>query len=518
VAGPWSGFLGDRDRSECLGEPDGRRRLPPVDAILNQEILSHPMHERGRVAVRRAVRTVLEELRQGTRAGTPAMFDASEIARRSLEVLEKERRSLRAAINATGVLLHTGLGRAPLAREALDAVANVCEGYCNLEFDLDEGTRGRRTSGVATLLRELTGAAAATVVNNNAGATVLALRALAAGRDVIVSRGHLVEIGGSFRLPEIFEVSGARLREVGTTNKTRLSDYRRAIGSETAAILRVHPSNFRIVGFTEQPELAEIVQLAHAHGLWAIDDIGSGALGPGRPPGVEDEPTAAQGLAAGADLVLFSGDKLLGGPQCGIMVGSREAIGRIEVDPLMRALRVDKMTLAALEVTLRLAADGDHARRRIPLWAMIGVSLSELKARAESLAAIMRSEIGLNATAVPSEAFIGGGSAPIHPVASAAVAVAPPFPIPRYEASESALADALRLGDPPVVSRVRKGAVILDLRAVSREQDLQLLDAIRKVCQDRGTPAHGRRGQDVAGFGLVEAGDGDESSRPRTLA
>ncbi len=322
---------------------------------------------------------------------------------------------------------------------------------------------------------------------------------------MIVSRGHLVEIGGSFRLPEIFEVSGARLREVGTTNKTRLSDYRRAIASDTAAILRVHPSNFRIVGFTEQPELTELVQLAHSHGFWAIDDIGSGAIRPGCPPGIEDEPTAAESLSNGADLVLFSGDKLLGGPQCGIMVGSREAIGRIEVDPLMRALRVDKMTLAALEATLRLASDAEHAARRIPLWAMIAAPLSGLVERAESLAGLIRSELGMNASAIPSEAFIGGGSVPIHAIPSAAVAVSPPFPAPLHEGSEAAWAEALRLGDPPVVARVRKGAVILDLRTVPAEKDPQLLDAIREVCQDRGAPAPDLQAQDVQGLAAIRA-------------
>jgi L-seryl-tRNA(Ser) seleniumtransferase len=490
-----------------LDEPDGRRRLPPVDAILNDESLAEPMRRHGRVAVRKVVRSALEDLRKGLRAGKLEAFDAASVASRALEILGRERRSLRAVINATGVLLHTGLGRAPLAAEAIQAVSEVAAGYSNLEFDLADGSRGRRTSGIAGLLRELTGAEAATVVNNNAGATVLALRALAAGREVIVSRGHLVEIGGSFRLPEIFEVSGARLREVGTTNKTRLSDYRRAIGPEAAAILRVHPSNFRIVGFTEQPELAEIAQLAHAHGLWAIDDIGSGAIRPGCPPLVEDEPTAAESLANGADLVLFSGDKLLGGPQCGIMVGSREAIGRIEVDPLMRALRVDKMTLAALEATLRLALDADHAALRIPLWAMIAAPLAGLRARAESLADVLRSDLGLNASAVASQAFIGGGSAPIHAIDSAAVAVSPPFPIPHREDSEAAWAEALRLGDPPVVARVQKGAVVLDLRTVPSEKEIQLLDAIRKVCQDSGAPSPERWARDVPGPAAVRAED-----------
>jgi L-seryl-tRNA(Ser) seleniumtransferase len=314
-----------------------------------------------------------------------------------------------------------------------------------------------------------------------------------------------VEIGGSFRLPEIFEVSGARLREVGTTNKTRLSDYRRAVGPETAAILRVHPSNFRIVGFTEQPDLTEMVQLAHSHGLWAIDDIGSGVLRPGSPPGVADEPSAVEGIAAGADLVLFSGDKLLGGPQCGIMVGSREAIGRIEVDPLMRALRVDKLTLAALEATLRLATDPELAAERIPLWSMIATPLSDLRSRAEALAGVLRSEMGLHASVVESEAFIGGGSVPIHSIPSAAVAVIPPFPILKHEDSEAVWAEALRRGEPPVVARVQKGAVLLDLRTIAREQEPGLLDVIRQVCQDKSVPAGGRRERDAPGHAAVAA-------------
>ncbi len=423
---------------------DARRRLPPVNAVLDHELLVEPTHVRGRVAVRRAVRRAMEDVRRGLSEGRSIESDLTSVARRSREILEQERALLRPVINATGVLLHTGLGRAPLAAEAVAAVAEAGSGYCNLELDLDDGTRGRRTSGISGLLRELTGAEAATVVNNNAGATVMALRALADGREVIVSRGQLVEIGGSFRLPEIFEVSGARLREVGTTNKTRLSDYRRAIGPGTAAILRVHRSNFRILGFTEDAPLPDLVQLAHAHGIWAIDDIGSGALGPGCPPGIEDEPTAAESLAVGADLVLFSGDKLLGGPQCGIMVGTREAIGRIEVDPLMRALRVDKMTLAALEATLRLAMDPDHAVERIPLWTMIVTPLPVLTARAEALAAAFRDQLGLNAVPSTSESSIGGGSSPVRPIQTAVVAVSSPFPTHQSPGSASAWARALR--------------------------------------------------------------------------
>jgi L-seryl-tRNA(Ser) seleniumtransferase len=352
-----------------------------------------------------------------------------------------------------------------------------------LELDLDDGVRGRRTDGIDRLLRGLTGAAAATAVNNNAGATMLALRALANGREVIVSRGELVEIGGSFRLPEIFEVSGAKLREVGTTNKTRLSDYERAIGPQTAAIMRVHRSNFRIVGFTEATELADLTRLAHSRGLWMIDDIGSGALRPGCPPQVVDEPTVADGIAVGADLMLFSGDKLLGGPQCGIMVGKKEVIARIECDPLMRALRLDKMTLAALEATLRLAAVEDRAVEQIPLWKMIAMPLAQLATRADKLAMAFRDELRLNVTVLLSESFIGGGSAPDCSIATMAVAVLPPYP--SLGQSATGWATALRRGEPSVVSRVQKGVVIFDLRTVAEDQEGDLLDAVRKVCHDR---------------------------------
>jgi len=466
---------------------DAFRQLPPVGAVLEHDLLAASLRARGRVAVLHAVRAALEEARSSLRAGVAAAADPDSLALRSRAILENQRPALRSVINATGILLHTGLGRAPLAAEAIAAVALVARGYCNLELDLEEGTRGRRTLGIARLVRALTGAEAATVVNNNAGATVLALKALAAGREVIVSRGQLVEIGGSFRLPEIFEVSGAILREVGTTNKTRLADYERAIGTNTAAILRVHRSNFRIVGFTEDPELAELVQLAHAHGHSMIDDIGSGALGPGMPPCVGGEPTAAGAITAGADLVLFSGDKLLGGPQCGIMAGGEKVISRIERDPLMRALRLDKMTLAALEATLRLASDSDRATHQIPLWSMISTPVAALAARANTLAEALRSQTGFAVAVVPAESYLGGGSAPVQPIPSVAVALSSPFPTPF--ASEADLAKALRQTDPSVVTRVQKGLVLLDLRTVSELEDPVLLDALLKVCHDRSTRA-----------------------------
>jgi L-seryl-tRNA(Ser) seleniumtransferase len=289
----------------------------------------------------------------------------------------------------------------------------------------------------------------------------------------------LIEIGGSFRLPEIFAVSGARLREVGTTNKTRLSDYAAAIGPETAALLRVHPSNYRIVGFTEEVPIAELARLAHERGLVAIDDIGSGALAPGRPPAVRDEPMATAGLASGADVVLFSGDKLLGGPQCGILVGTRKALAPIQSDPLMRALRVDKMTLAALEATLRLALDPALACSRIPLWSLLTTPIELLRDRADRLAALFREALELNAEAVESTAFLGGGSTPVQPIPTAVVRVSPPFPAPWR--SGAAFARALRMGDPPVVARLQAECVVFDLRALTEPEDRLLENAVQSA-------------------------------------
>jgi L-seryl-tRNA(Ser) seleniumtransferase len=459
------------------------RELPAVGTIMGHGLLAESLTARGRVAVTRAVRAAIQEARNGVLAGRSPSIDAESLAHRSREFLELDRPRLRPVINATGILLHTGLGRAPLAEEAIAAVVATARGYCNLELDLEEGTRGKRTAGIAALLKELTGAPAATAVNNNAGATILALKSLAAGREVIVSRGQLVEIGGSFRMPEICEVSGARLREVGTTNKTRLADYERAIGPETAAILRVHRSNFQIVGFTEDVPLTELISLAHRHGLFAIDDIGSGALDAERPHGLSDEPTVAASIAGGADLVLFSGDKLLGGPQCGIMLGTRAAIARVDADPLKRALRLDKMTLAALEATLRLILDPDQARLRLPLWAMIDLPVSTLAARATKLAHRLRDELKLNANVNEGLSYIGGGSAPLHPLETVLVAVSAPFP--GADGSEGGWAHALRQGNPPVIPRVQKGQVLFDLRTVAEDAEPTLIAAIRKVCGDR---------------------------------
>ncbi|HWE40772.1 MAG TPA: L-seryl-tRNA(Sec) selenium transferase [Isosphaeraceae bacterium] len=448
------------------------RRLPPVNAVLDRPSLADAIRGRGREAVVGAVRAAIERAREALRDGGDVAIDVDELARLAGASLADDGPRLRPVLNATGILLHTGLGRAPLAAEAAEAVARVARGYCNLEIDLDTGDRGRRADGVAELLRRLTGAEAATVVNNNAGATVLVLRALAAGKEVVVSRGQLVEIGGSFRLPEIFGVSGARLREVGTTNRTRLEDYAKAIGPETAALLRVHASNYRIVGFAEEVPIGPLARLAAERGLAAIDDVGSGALAPGRPNLPAAEPTIAEGLAVGADVVLASGDKLLGGPQCGLIVGKSAAIARVERDPLMRALRVDKLTLAALEATLRLALAG----RDVPLWSFLDAPIDSLRDRAGRLAESLRADPGLDATAVDSTAFLGGGSVPAESLPSAAVRLVPPA-IGR----EADLARALRLGDPSVFPRVHAGAVLLDLRALPEADDPALLAAVRRI-------------------------------------
>ena len=454
------------------------RQLPAVHRLLDQPGLAAWTRRLGRGAVVGAIRQALAEARTWLGDGGAPAPDLTWLVGRAEAILTgSDRPALRPVLNATGILLNTGLGRAPLAADAVAAVARVAAGYSNLEFDLDGGDRGDRLAGVEPLLRRLTGAERACVVNNNAAATIIAVRALARGREVIVSRGQLVEIGGSFRLPEIIAVSGARLVEVGTTNRTRLDDYERAIGPNTAALMRVHPSNYRVVGFTEEVEIGPLVELAHARGLAAIDDIGSGVLRPGWSPSVGAEPTAAAGVAAGADLVLFSGDKLLGGPQAGILVGSRAAIAEVRRDPLMRALRVDKLTLAALEATLQLHLDFEHHRSRIPVWALFDVPTARLVERAERIAAALRDQPGISAGAEPSTAYLGGGTTPTEAIESAAVRVR--APVGPAGLSEGDWARALRLCDPAVVPRVAAGSVWFDLRAIPETADLTLIEAVR---------------------------------------
>jgi len=385
-----------------------------------------------------AARSVLGRAREQIQAGD----DPGDLATALREELKGARTPrLRRVINATGVIAHTNLGRAPLARHALERVHEVAGGYSNLEYDLGAGGRGSRQDHAAGILRRLTGADAALVVNNNAAAVMLALAALAEGREVLVSRGELIEIGDGFRIPDVLERSGARLREVGTTNRTRAADYERAIGPETALLLRVHQSNFRVVGFTEQPTLQELAQVAQSRKLPLVDDLGSGAL-----LDLGDEPTARASLAAGADLVCFSGDKLLGGPQAGIILGRTELVEKLRRHPLQRALRADKLTLAALEGTLMLALDSPE---EIPVLGMLREPAETVRIRAERLAELVGGEVE------ETVARAGGGALPLAELPSFACAV------------EEDLAAPLRTGEPPVIGIVRDGRLLLDCRTLT---------------------------------------------------
>jgi len=414
------------------------RDLPSVDEIAADERLARAAP---RPLIVAAVRSALARAREEIRAGA----DPGDLVERvELELAATRNARLRPAINATGVIVHTNLGRAPLAREALERVSAVAGGYSNLEYDLGEGSRGSRQDHVAPILRRLTGAEAALVVNNNAAAVLLALAALAEGREVLVSRGELIEIGDGFRIPDVLARSGARLREVGTTNRTRAADYERAIRPETALLLRVHQSNFRLVGFTEQPRLAELVRIGRAHRLPVIDDMGSGVL-----VALEDEPSAREALAAGADLVCFSGDKLLGGPQAGIVVGRGDLVERLRRHPLQRALRADKLTLAALEATLGLYLEPERAAREIPVLRMLTESAEAVRDRAERLAGLVGGEVE------ETVGRVGGGALPLAELPSFACGV------------EEELAARLREADPPVVALVRDGRCLLDCRTIA---------------------------------------------------
>jgi len=400
-----------------------------------------------------AARVVLARAREEIDAG----FEPRDLAGRlTAELAAARRPALRRVLNATGVVLHTNLGRAPLGPAALERVQEVGRGYSNLEYDVDEGTRGSRQDHVAGLLRRLTGAEAALVVNNNAAAVLLALAALAAGREVVVSRGELIEIGDGFRIPDVLARSGARLVEVGTTNRTRSADYERAIGDETALLLRVHQSNFRVVGFTEQPRIAELAAVARRHGLPLLDDLGSGVLAE-----LPDEPSAREGLAAGADLVSFSGDKLLGGPQAGIVVGRAELVEQLRRHPLQRALRADKLTLAALEGTLALYLDPDRALREIPVLRMLHEPVDAVRGRAERLARIV------DGTIEETVGRVGGGALPLAELPSFACAL------------EEELAAPLRRAEPAVIGIVRDGRLLLDCRTLTDAEVDEVSDAVR---------------------------------------
>jgi L-seryl-tRNA(Ser) seleniumtransferase len=442
--------------------PDPRRALPRVDALLEHPTLAARIERWGRGPVLGATRRVLEAARAAADGGdrVPGLDELAGRVAGELDALAGRR--MRAVVNATGVVLHTNLGRAPLSAAALDAVAEAA-GYCTVEYDLTAGRRGRRGTAAEALLREATGAPAALVVNNAAGALLLALGGLARDQDVVVSRGELIEIGGEFRLPSIMEAAGVRLVEVGTTNRTHLADYDRAIGPRTACVLAVHPSNYQVVGFTTRPPLAEIAALAHERRLPLLHDLGSGLLG--EPFG--DEPSVQESLAAGADLVLFSGDKLLGGPQAGLLVGRADLVGRLARHPLARAVRADKLTIAALEATL--AAHVAGRREELPTWRALALGPDDLRPRAE----VLRTAIGPAASLRDGVSVAGGGSLPGEGLPSVLVEIDPGPP------GEEAVLARLRSGTSPVIARAERGRVVVDLRTVPPEQDEIVARAVR---------------------------------------
>ncbi len=450
------------------------RGLPQLQRLLEAPAAASLLQDHARPAVLAALRRMLDEAREALVADPGLAAPSAEALlgrtgeRLRVDAEARVRIGLRRTINATGILLHTNLGRAPLPRAALDAVLEVGAGYSNLEFDLDAGRRGARTQGIEPLLAELVGAEAGLAVNNAAAAVLLALGALAGGGEVIVSRGELVEIGGGFRIPDVIRQGGARLVEVGTTNRTRLADYADAIGPQTRMLLKVHRSNYRIVGFTSEAAVPELAALARARGLVLMHDLGSGALLDLRRFGRPHEPTVRDALAAGADLVAFSGDKLLGGPQAGILVGSTAALDPLRRHPLLRALRLDKMSLAALEATLRLYRDPDAAVAAIPLLRMLAQDEATLAGRAERLAGLL--EGCIETAVVPSEGYAGGGTLPESVIPSRAVAL---------HADAEPLAARLRRHRPAVVGRISGGRLLLDMLTVADDEVPILAEAVK---------------------------------------
>ncbi len=463
--------------SPSNGRPD-LRSLPSVDELARAAKLSAVGEFGTDVTFEmwvEAARAAVREARETTLGGGPIAAHDELVLGVQRRVRAMRTGSLRPVINATGVIINTNLGRVPLCDAALDAMEAVARGYSNLEFDLDEGARGSRHTHTRALVRELTGAEDALVVNNNAAAVLVVLSALAADRDVIVSRGELIEIGGGFRVPDVMRQSGARLVEVGTTNRTHLRDFEMAITVQTALLLAVHPSNFRVVGFTETPELTALAALAHQHGHPLLHDIGSGALLATERWGLAHEPAVQESVRAGADIVCFSGDKLLGGPQAGIIAGRAGLLQEIARHPLMRAVRIDKLTLVALEATLRQYRSG-AAEQTVPVWRAISMPLEEVSKRAHHWAALMR-DWGVVAEAVPGESTVGGGSLPGETLPTVVCAIHPHSDA-RYLDLE-ALAGRLRTGEPPVVGRIWRDQLLLDPRTVRTDEDEQLLAAVQ---------------------------------------
>ncbi len=457
------------------------RSLPSVTALLEHEEVVGWLHALPRSSVVASLQCALENLRgriiEGEIGAVPDIDDILQDA--EAELTRRSMPSLRTVINATGIVLHTGLGRAPLCDSAIEAIVEGASGYCNLELDLSTGERGRRSAHVRQLLCDVTGAASALVVNNNAAATFLILKTFAENREVVVSRGQLVEIGGSYRLPDILAASGAKLREVGTTNRTRLSDYEKAAHPGVASmLLHVHTSNYQVIGFTESVGIADLVKLAQRKGILAVDDLGSGAMFDLSAHGLPAEPSVCASVAAGADLVCFSGDKLLGGPQCGIILGRADLIELIEKNPLMRTYRVDKLTLLALEATVRHYLDTEDALSSIPTLRMMNVPADELAARAQALAEDLQQALPDERFLVCSDvSYVGGGSMPGQELSTVVVQWRPEC------GAVDAVATALRSGETPVVVRIRDESICFDLRTI-RTSDLdELVEATAAAVQ-----------------------------------
>ena len=454
---------------------DQLRSLPSVDSLLQDHTLRDLEHRYGHVLVVEACRDSLDAARQSILAGASAPMPALIIDDVYTRVEQTVRPSLVPVINATGVIIHTNLGRAPLSEDTLAAMRTAAQGYSNLEYNLQAGERGSRHVHAEAILKRLTGAPAALVVNNNAAAVMLILATFAQGREVIISRGQLVEIGGGFRVPDVMRQSGAQLVEVGTTNRTRIDDYAGAITDRTAMLLRVHSSNFRIIGFTEEAPLAEMVALGRERGLMVADDLGSGALLDTSAYGMAHEPMPQESLAAGATIVSISGDKLLGGPQAGIILGTQAAVDKLKRHPLTRALRVDKVTFAGLQATL-LHYLKNEAPKKIPIWMMISAKPDDLDTRAKKWTERLRAS-NLDVSVIDAESTVGGGSLPGETLPTRAVAIAVSAP--------DDFAARLRYNTPPIVARIEENRVIFDPRTVSAAEEELLLAGIERVAKSQ---------------------------------
>ncbi|MBW3657376.1 MAG: L-seryl-tRNA(Sec) selenium transferase [Actinobacteria bacterium] len=466
-----------------MDEPSALSRLPKVDLLLQRDDAAAAIARYGRGPVTDAVRRALDDIRTEVRAGRPLPPPDEVVTRAVADVAGARAGRLRRVVNATGVVLHTNLGRAPLSAAAREAAVEAA-GYTTLEYDLGEGARGSRTAHVGRLAAELCGTEAATVVNNGAAALVLVLAALSTGREALVSRGELIEIGGSYRLPDVMAVSGALMREVGTTNRTRVADYRDAVGDDTGLLLKVHRSNFEVVGFVEEAGAGELAALGRDAGVPFVHDLGSGLIRTANDGPFAGEPSVEASVAAGADLVIFSGDKLLGGPQAGIVAGRADLVRRCTTHPLARAFRIDKLQRAALEATLEAHLRAD-VPTDVPTWAMLTADPASLRARAEQLAPL----IGDVATAAPTRSVVGGGSLPGVELDSWGITIG--------RADVDGLADDLRAGDPPVIGRVDDGRLVLDLRTVPPADDDLLVDLVRAALGD--TAARERDGGAASG-------------------